>query len=123
MIKLYAAVQSSGSIDFNSINKNASKVYILPSDEKYGNVKVKQIQMKQYREQLPQVKNTYELWEDYNIAWIWSNPDGSYWWDTLSQDKEITREWCSKPELMIALGFKIVPVQFNNCNIAHLIAA
>jgi hypothetical protein len=123
MKKLYAAVGPKGFFDFYSIKHNANKVKINPSDEKYGQVRVKSINMKRYAEPLPALHGDANLWDNHKIAFIWSNPDGSYWWDTLSQSVEETKKWCSKPEVMIALGFKIVPVQFSLPGVAQLMAA
>lgn len=123
MKKLYAAVLPDGSFDFNTIEHSATKVKITESDYKYGKTRVKPVLMQRFKEDLPKYNNDYELWQQHQIAWIWSNPDGSYWWDTLSLDKETTRKWSSKPETMIGLGFKVIPVQFFLKHTAHLIAA
>ena len=123
MKKLYAAVSPKGDFDFNSIALHANKVKINPSDAKYGNVRVREINMKQYTDNLPNLKEDYELWENYKLAWVWVNPDGSYWLDTLSLSKEDTKKCCSKPEIMIALGFKVIPVKFSLTTIPQLMAA
>lgn len=123
MKKLYAAVSPRGDFDFNTIMSHSNQVKINPSDAKYGNIRVRPVNMKRYTGILPQVEHDYELWQDHKIAWVWINPDGSYWFDTLSLLKEDTRQWCSKPETMIALGFKIVPVKFSIAMIPQLMAA
>lgn len=123
MKKLYAAVYPNGDFAFNSIAFNSDKVQINPSDYKYGNVRVRTVNVKKFTEQLPIFNSDHELWDNHKIAWVWVNPDGTFWWDTLSLNKEDTRKWSSKPEIMIGLGFKIIPVQFTATTIAHLMAA
>ena len=123
MKKLYAAVYPNGDFAFDSINSQSDKVKINPSDAKYGSVRVRSVNMKKFTGQLPSVENDHELWEKHKIAWIWSNPDKTLWWDTLSLTKEDTYNCSSNPKLMIALGFKVIPVQFSTTVIAHLMAA
>lgn len=123
MKKLYAAVSPRGDFDFSSIVSHANQIKINPSDVKYGNVRVRAINMKKITGQLPQVKNDVELWENHKIAFVWVNPDGSYWFDTLSLSKEETKKYCSTPDLMIGLGFKVVPVKFQLPMVPQLMAA
>lgn len=123
MKKLYAAVYPNGDFTFESINSKSDRVKINPSDLKYGNVRVRTINMKKFTGQLPVLEHDYDLWEKHKIAWIWSNPDNSLWWDTLSLTKESTYECSTNPKVLIALGFKVIPVQFSPTVIAHLMAA
>lgn len=119
MKKLYAAVGPNGYMDFNSIRHTVQTVPVTPSDVRYGNIKVKPINMQRYKGEI----SADCSWENHKIAWIWENPNGSYWWDTLSDSFLGARNCSSRPDIMIGLGFKVIPVQFSVREIAHLMAA
>jgi len=113
-VKMYAAVSPSGAFEFSSVAQRKKDVRILESDAKYGKLVTQPVLMTLFDDEIPtSAADAFRLWDSHQLAWVWQNSDESFWWDTLSLTRADAAGWVSKPDIMAALGTKLVPVQFR----------
>ena len=119
-MKFFTCMYRDKHFDLFNLQSSAQKVKINQSDVIYGDAKVVPVTMNalnndEYTELAKTKANHLTLWEQFKIAFIWQNPDDTFWLDSLSETFDEAFKFMSESSRsrLTSLGFKVVPVQFQ----------